>query len=158
MTSGLKNGTTFWNQECPSQWLPYREPPTAGRSFACGFRMQDCIVFGCKFFIASLDLKGNLDASEQQLWTRLLSSWSCSRNFPHLPTSPETQGKGKRLTRNENRWDCGNSAQWNPDGGSTTFYHSCLCWLSYCLCTTLHRKLRTPCRVQGPALLEDGLR
>jgi len=77
--------TTFWNQDCPSQWLPHTQPLPSGRSFACGFGVQDCIVFAFKFFIASLDLEGSLDAP----WATIMDKTSkLPKLFQELSSPP----------------------------------------------------------------------
>ena len=88
--------TAFWNQDGPSQWLPHTEQLASGRSFACGGGVQDWLVFDFKFFIASLDLEGNLDDP----WATIVDKTSkLPKLFQELSSPLETQGKGRKLIR-----------------------------------------------------------
>lgn len=59
------------------------EQLTSGRGFARGGGVRDWVVSDFKFFLLWI-WRGILTLHGQQLWTRLLSSQSCSKNFPHL--------------------------------------------------------------------------
>lgn len=62
--------------------------------------MQDCIVFGFKIFIASLDLEGNLDAP----WATIMNKTSPLPELFQELSSPlhftRDPRKGKGLVRN----------------------------------------------------------
>lgn len=103
VTNGLRNGLPFGVRTVPAYGYHTQSSwHMVGALHRVGalWNLLECRIV-VNLALSSLlllwILGGLLMLHSQQIWTRFPSSQSCSKRFPCLITSPETQGQGKRL-------------------------------------------------------------